>query len=82
MGLPLRLRALEGPGVQSTRMNGLADYDVVELEGVLAGWGHKPSHARRLLREFYDANVVFDVDRVEVGAALGERLRLEMVVLR
>jgi 23S rRNA (adenine2503-C2)-methyltransferase len=34
-------------------MPALSDYGVADLQGLLAAWGFKPSHAGRILRSFY-----------------------------
>ena len=56
-------------------MRSLADFDVYGLETLLTGWGHKPVHARRVLRAFYGASGDVDLDRLDVGADLRARLR-------
>jgi 23S rRNA (adenine2503-C2)-methyltransferase len=63
-------------------MQSLADFDLRGLEALLTEWGHKPVHARRLLRAFYDASGEIDLERIDVGGALRERLRREVAVRR
>src|SRR5437867_116201 len=60
-------------------MKAFADYDVAGLRALVTGWGHKGVHARRVLRAFYDGSGDFDLDSIDMGAALRERLRREVV---
>src|SRR5688500_5701071 len=57
------------------RMIPLAQFDPPALEALIASWGHKPSHARKVLRAFYDADGSPDLDALEIGTALRGRLR-------
>src|SRR5437868_12065822 len=59
-------------------MNALADHDLASLEALLASWGEKPSHARRIFRAYYDACGEPDWDAVPVGVALRRRRRAEL----
>ena len=59
-------------------MNSLADFDLGSLEAQVAAWGQKPSHARRILRAYYDAAGSPDLEALAVGAALRQRLRAEV----
>ena len=63
-------------------MKSLADYTIAVFEARLAEWGHKPVHARRLLRAFYDANGQLELDRIDLGKSLRDRLRCEVAMLR
>jgi 23S rRNA (adenine2503-C2)-methyltransferase len=54
------------------------EYDLATLEADLRAWGHKPSHARRLLRAFYDANGELDLDGVEISKPLRAQLRRDV----
>src|SRR4051812_43736061 len=56
-------------------MNALADHDLASLEALLASWGEKPSHAKRIFRAYYDGCGNPDWDAVPLGAALRRRLR-------
>jgi 23S rRNA (adenine2503-C2)-methyltransferase len=57
-------------------MKALTDYDIASLAGLLAQWGHKPSHARRLLGHFYRyPGQPIDLDRLLIPQALRERLQ-------
>jgi 23S rRNA (adenine2503-C2)-methyltransferase len=63
-------------------MRALADFDVHDLEALLAHWGHKPCHAARLLRAFYDADGSPDLDRLDIGNGLRDSLRREIAIRR
>jgi 23S rRNA (adenine2503-C2)-methyltransferase len=56
-------------------MRPLAEYDVGALEAELLAWGERPSHARRLLRAFYDGAGALDLDSLSMRGSLRERLR-------
>jgi len=59
-------------------MNALADHDLTSLQALLASWGEKPSHARRIFRAYYDGCGNPDWDAVPLGAALRRRLRNDL----
>jgi len=59
-------------------MKAFADFDLAGLEALFSEWGHKPVHARRLLRAFYDGSGVMDLDRLDIGADLRDRIRREL----
>jgi 23S rRNA (adenine2503-C2)-methyltransferase len=61
-------------------MVSLADFDLSGLEAVLRGWGFKPSHARRLLRAYYDASGSPDLGTLDIGSVLRERLRSDLAL--
>jgi 23S rRNA (adenine2503-C2)-methyltransferase len=63
-------------------MTSLADFDLAGLEALLRGWGFRPSHAARVLRAYYDASGRPDLDALEIGVALRERLRRELPLRR
>jgi 23S rRNA (adenine2503-C2)-methyltransferase len=63
-------------------MPALADFDVPRLETLLAGWGHKPSHARRILRAFYDASGDLDLRDLDLGNGLRDRLGRDVALRR
>jgi 23S rRNA (adenine2503-C2)-methyltransferase len=63
-------------------MHSLADFDLCSLEALFKEWGHKPVHARRLLRAFYDASGEIDLDRLDLGNALRDRLRRDIALRR
>jgi 23S rRNA (adenine2503-C2)-methyltransferase len=63
-------------------MKALADYDLGELEALLAEWEHNPAHARRVVRAFYDASGAPDLVALQVGTALRERLRRDVPLFR
>lgn len=56
----------------------LPEYDAPALEALLTEWGERPSHARRLLRAFYDGGGALDLDALSMRASLRERLRREL----
>jgi hypothetical protein len=58
-------------------MPSLADFDRDTLAAWLAGSGHRPVHAKRLLRAFYDGCGEIDLDALPVGTVLRERLRTD-----
>jgi 23S rRNA (adenine2503-C2)-methyltransferase len=55
----------------TTRMPTLADYDLAALETELSAAGHKPVHAARLLKQFYETGGRLDLADVAIskGAA-------------
>ena len=55
----------------------LADYDPDGLAALLVRWGHRPVHAKRLLRAFYDGCGEVELHALPVGAGLRDRLRAE-----
>lgn len=59
-------------------MPALTDYDVAGLSAQFARWGHKPSHAVRLLRQFYLNAGLVDLPALRLGKALLGRLDHEM----
>jgi 23S rRNA (adenine2503-C2)-methyltransferase len=48
----------------------LTDYDVTTLAAEFSAWGHRPSHAAKLLREYYRATGNVDLESLELGRAL------------
>jgi len=61
-------------------MNALSDYTPRTLGETFSDWGFKPSHAARLLREFYNSGGSVDLTALKLGTALTERLRHEIVM--
>ncbi len=60
-------------------MNALTDYDIASLAGLFGQWGHKPSHAGRLLGHFYRyPGQPIDFDRLLIPQALQKRLTEEV----
>ena len=59
-------------------MTSLADHDPNTLGSLLATWGAKPVHAKRLLRAYYDGCGEVDLDRLPLPAGLRERLRRDL----
>lgn len=59
-------------------MKALADYDLPGLEAWLASRGEKPSHARKVLRAYYDACGEPDFDALSVGVELRQRLKRDL----
>src|SRR4051794_35103508 len=62
-------------------MKSLADHDVASLRAQLVRWGHPPSLATRILREFYAKDGLPQFDR-NVGTHLIARLALELTPLQ
>ena len=67
-------------------MRALADYNLAELEQLFSGWGFEPLHARRLLRQFYDAAGQMDLASPAklhhaLPKALRERIGRELPLL-
>lgn len=58
----------------------LADFDLEELAGRLASWGHKPSHAARILRDFYLSGGNIDADRLKLPKLLRQRFGSELTL--
>jgi 23S rRNA (adenine2503-C2)-methyltransferase len=56
----------------------LSDHNIESLGTLLAGWGHKPVHARKLLRAYYDGAGEMDLDALPIGSSLRERLRRDV----
>jgi 23S rRNA (adenine2503-C2)-methyltransferase len=63
-------------------MKSLADHDLDTLRTQLCDWGHRPSHASRILREFYATNGAPELSEREIGKKLRSRLRDELLPLR
>ena len=60
--------------LQWARVLSFPEHDLGSLSDLIAGWGCKPSHARRILREFYGACGRPEFNRLDVGRELGKRL--------
>ena len=56
-------------------MPSLSDYDRESLESLFREWGCKPSHAGRVLREYYTSGGSPDFDSLQIGNELCRRLR-------
>lgn len=63
-------------------MPAITDYDIDGLASVFASWGFKPSHARRLLREFYLHAGQIDLSSLDLGKALRARLGADIPLRR
>src|SRR6266540_1792560 len=63
-------------------MKSLADHDSVSLRTVLSDWGHTPTHASKILREFYAADGEPEFGDRQLGIRLRLRLRDELLPLR
>ena len=63
-------------------MPALTDYDTDTLASAFASWGFKPSHARRLLREFYLNAGQIDLPSLDLGKALRARLEADVPLRR
>jgi len=59
-------------------MPALTDLDLPQISQCFAEWGHSPTHARRLVRAFYDNNGHADLQQLELGKKLIARLGVEM----
>jgi 23S rRNA (adenine2503-C2)-methyltransferase len=57
----------------------LADFDVESLARQFAAWGHKPSHAARVLRSFYAGGEIHESAASRLPKELLRRLRAELV---
>jgi hypothetical protein len=55
------------------------DYTPDSFAEQIAGWGHPPSHAAKLLRTFYNQAGRIELDYREVGRGLLEKLNAETV---
>lgn len=55
-------------------MLSLPEHDLRSLSDLIAGWGFKPGHAERILREFYRASGQPDLDSLNIGNELKRRL--------
>ena len=56
----------------------LADLSIEDLETQLNNWGHKPSHAARLLRAFYASGEQLDPEALRLPRALSAKLQAEL----
>src|SRR5688500_8153882 len=63
-------------------MKSLADYDSGALRTQLCDWGHTPSHATKILRQFYAADGEPDFSERDIGRRLRSRLHDELLPLR
>jgi 23S rRNA (adenine2503-C2)-methyltransferase len=61
-------------------MPALSDFDLPVLERELIASGILPSHARRLLRAFYDSAGTFDPLSITLGKALHQKLATDLQV--
>ncbi len=62
----------------SVTTKALSDYDVASLQTEIANWGLNPSHAGRLLREYYRTGGRVDFAALKIGHALEARLNSEV----
>jgi 23S rRNA (adenine2503-C2)-methyltransferase len=62
-------------------MRALSDFDLAGLQEQIAGWGFKPSHAPRLLRDYYSRAGAVDWPALKLPHALRDRLQSEFVPL-
>jgi len=58
----------------------LADFDADDLAARLARWGHNPSHAARMLRDFYLSGGSIDARRLKLPKGLERRLDVDLAV--
>ena len=63
-------------------MPSLSDFDLVPLGELFRRWGHSAAHAKKLLRAYYDASGEPNLDPIELGNALRERVRRELPMTR
>ena len=63
-------------------MLALSEFDLPSLQSQLVDWGFLPSHAHRLLREFYQTAGRLDLDQLRIGNALCSRLRREVAIFQ
>jgi 23S rRNA (adenine2503-C2)-methyltransferase len=61
-------------------MRALSDFDAEDLSREFERWGHKGSHAPRLLREFYRSGGSLDFKTLKLGHALEQRLKAEIAL--
>ncbi len=59
-------------------MKSLSDHTTDSLRGQFSEWGCKPSHAARLLREFYNTGGNVDLAGLRLGRELIERIQDEL----
>ena len=62
-------------------MISFADHTLQTLEALLAAAGHRPVHARKLLRAYYDGAGEIDLDGLPISAALRDQLRRDAAPL-
>lgn len=63
-------------------MPALTDYDHETLAHRFASWGFKPSHAKRLLRDFYLSAGQIDLASLDLGRSLRARIDAEIPLRR
>jgi 23S rRNA (adenine2503-C2)-methyltransferase len=56
------------------RMLTFPDHDLRSFEALFREWGCKPSHARKVLRTYYENSGALDLESIEIGHALRRRL--------
>jgi 23S rRNA (adenine2503-C2)-methyltransferase len=61
-------------------MPAFADFDLPALEQLFASWGHTPSHAGRVLREYYATGGAPNLEALKIGKQLAARLRSEIAL--
>lgn len=60
----------------------LSEYNIAGLEQTLAEWGHKPSHARRLLRCYFDHGGRLPLEELDLPKPLAARLTDELTLMQ
>lgn len=60
-------------------MESLSDHDIPSLAAALMGEGHKPSNARRVLREYWDANGSLDVQALDISKSARRFLQDQLI---
>src|SRR5947209_6096048 len=71
-----------GLEARATGMEAFADFDLPALEQRLREWGCVPSHARRLMRAFYDSAGRADFADLQIGSSLQRRVCEEIALRR
>jgi 23S rRNA (adenine2503-C2)-methyltransferase len=63
-------------------MQYLSDFDLVSLEALIAGWGFKPSHAQRMILDYYAAAGGLNLADLPLCKALLARLAVEIAPMQ
>lgn len=63
-------------------MQPLSEYSIPSLEQALSEWGFKPSHAKRLLRCYFDHNGQLPLEGLDLPRPLRERLPAELQLMQ
>ena len=62
------------------QMKSLTDFDTETLAEQFQEWGHKPSHATKILKDFYNSGGDVDFENLKIGRELSTRIKAEITL--